>query len=117
MEIELIWTQNMEDEDGYAVKTQEYSRCIFAEEKSVARNEFYEAMRSGIKVKRIFEVRKEDFELSRHRDEAEKVKYAEYAVYEGERYRIIKAYGKGKSKVELACGEDECGLNWTELRK
>lgn len=101
MEATLIWTEISKDKDGFP-QEQEYKADIYAEERSVARQEFYEAMRTGIQAKMILSVRIEDFELSRHEEEGHAA-YARKLKYQGEIYDIIRAYKTGKAKMELTC--------------
>ena len=104
MEAKLIWTELSQNKNGFPIKT-DNTVDVFAEEKEIVRSEFYEAMRSGITVKKILRVRLEDYELSKHLNNDGKTEYATEIEYDGERYKIIRAYGKGKSKLELTCGE------------
>lgn len=102
MEGTLIWNSKTKDQDGFPVE-EEFSALIYVEEKSAARAEFYEAMRSGINVKLILETRQEDFELSVH-EEAGMKAYARKIKYEGYTYDIIRTYKTGKAKIQLTCG-------------
>lgn len=68
MEATLLWSSKTKDKDGFPVET-EHSVDIFAEEKSIVRAEFYEAMRAGVEVKLVLETRQEDFELSAHEED------------------------------------------------
>ena len=61
----LQWEIRTKDKDGFPqIEKKEISICV--KEKSITRAEFYAAMRDGIKVSRVFEVRQEDWEESRH---------------------------------------------------
>lgn len=102
MEVELVWAASREDGDGFADGGSS-AVGVFAEEKSTARQEFYGAMQAGIRVKAVFEVRKEDFALSAHM-EGGHTAYARKLKYDGETYDIIRTYSKGKAKIELVCG-------------
>lgn len=104
MDAKLIWCRTEKNKNGFPVEMDECVE-VFATEKEIARSEFYEAMRNGIAVKKILEVRTEDFELSRHTDKNNRLQYASKVEFEGETYKIIKTYGKGKSKIELTCGD------------
>lgn len=75
---------------------------VYAEEKSVARHEYYKAMAAGITPKAIFEMRQEDYEASAVKTERETV-YPAKLISEGIEYGIERAYRKGKSKIELTC--------------
>lgn len=104
MEAKLIWNSISKDTDGFPV-TKENEKEVFAEEKEITRSEFYESMRSDIKVKKVIEIRIEDFELSKHVDEGGKTLYASEVKYDDETFKIIRTYKKGKAKIELTCGE------------
>ena len=102
MEAALIWSSKGKDKDGFPAE-EEHSVDIYVEEKSVARMEFYESMRSGVDVKTVLEARQEDFELSAHEEGGQK-SYAGKALYEGQTYNIIRTYKTGKAKIEMICG-------------
>lgn len=102
MEATLLWSSKTKDKDGFPVET-EHSVDIFAEEKSIVRAEFYEAMRAGVEVKLVLETRQEDFELSAHEEDGKKV-YARKVEYEGYTYDIVRTYKTGKSKIQIICG-------------
>lgn len=104
MEAKLIWRQKGQDEDGFPIQEKQYSVDVFAEEKSVTRNEAYEAMRAGISVKIVLAVRQEDWEQTRHLDTRNQPAYAQTAIYDGIEYDIIRTYKVGKSMIELSCG-------------
>ena len=53
------------DADGFPTET-EKEIPVYVREKSVTRSEFYAALREGIAVKTVFEIRIEDFEQSAH---------------------------------------------------
>lgn len=102
MEATLIWSSKTKDKDGFTVED-EHSVDIYVEEKSAVRMEFYEAMRAGVDIKLILETRQEDFELSAHEEHGSRC-YARNIKYRGTNYEIIRAYKKGKAKIELTCG-------------
>lgn len=104
MNAKLIWSELKKNENGFPIKKNN-EVDVFVEEKEVVRAEFYEAMRSGITVKKVFKVRTEDFELSKHVDDAGNTAYATEIEHEGETYKIVRAYERGKAKIELTCGE------------
>lgn len=84
---------------------------IFAEEKSVGRTEYYEALRSSVEVSMVFSVDPEDFLLSVEEIELQggktkKVK-ASRVEYEGTEYRIVRAYKTKEGALELTCKEVE----------
>lgn len=102
MQVTLI-TQTVEkDPGGLPFKSEAKETTVYAEEKSVVRSEFYQAMRAGITPKIVFEVRQEDFELSAVKTDKETI-YPTGLISEGTKYGIARTYRKGKSKVELTC--------------
>ncbi len=105
MEAVLIWDDITQNEAGFP-KRKSNTVEVYAEEKEIVRSEFYEAMRSGVSVKKVLSLRIEDYELSRHQDEEGRTAYADRIKYDDEYFRIIRAYKKGKSKIELTCGDD-----------
>lgn len=102
MEAELVWITRTKDKDGFPVEM-EHSAEVYAAEKSIVRAEFYDAMRSGVEVKAVLEVRQEDYELSAHVTDGKKA-YAGKVRYDGQTYDIKRTYKTGKSKIELVCG-------------
>lgn len=97
----LIFTTKVPDDDGFDTESSTKIE-VFVNKKSVTRAEFYTAMQSGIKPENVFEMRIEDWELSRHID-GEKVLYADKVEYDGGTYNIIRSYEKGESIIELTC--------------
>lgn len=104
MEAKLKWNIVKNGKNGFPESIQSEVE-VYVDEKEIVRNEFYEAMRSGISVKKVLVLRTEDFELSKHLDENGKMEYATKIEYENETFNIIRAYKRGKSKIELTCGE------------
>ena len=104
MEAKLIWSEIGKNENGFPVKIKN-EVVVYVEEKEVVRAEFYEAMRSGITVKKILKVRAEDFEMSKHSDDTGNIAYATEIEYDGESYKIVRTFSRGKSQIELTCGE------------
>lgn len=98
----LIYITTTQDDDGFDIESDTVIE-VFVNKKSVTRSEFYTAMQSGIKPSIVFELRTEDWELSRHNIE-EKVLYAEKVEYDSGTYDIIRSYEKGESMIELTCG-------------
>lgn len=101
-QIDLLWEEIQKDEDGFPV-TQQHGYAAYGEKKSATRMEVYEAMRAGVEVKAVFEVRLEDWEETKHLNNG-RTEYARKIVYDGEEYEIVRAYEVGKSKVEVTCG-------------
>ena len=101
-EATLICSKNLRDPDGFPIELQE-ELDVFVKEKSATRTEFYEAMRSGITVNAVFEVRQEDFYQTKHTTENGKAAYATKIRYDGTVYDIVRTYRNDKSMIELIC--------------
>lgn len=99
--IRLIWEEIGKDEDGFP-KTIRHDVECFASEKSVTRAETYESMRAGVSVKTVFSLRQEAWESTRHIVDG-KPEYARKVECDGCIYYIVRAFKKGKSKVEVSC--------------
>ena len=91
------------DDAGYETEAQTtVSYDVFVNKKSVARAEFYSALQSALKPTQIFELRAEEWELTRHLENSKEV-YATQLIYNGATYEIIRAFSKNDSMVELTC--------------
>lgn len=98
----LIYTTYGKDEDGFPVeRTEEVD--VYVREKSATRTEFYEALRSNITVSEVFEIRQEDWNLTRHLTDNQKVAYADKVRYDGAVYDIVRAFKNDKSMIEVIC--------------
>ncbi len=97
----LVYVIEKNDSDGFPIKS-EVKTEVFVDKKSIKRSEFYTAMQVGMKPSIAFEIRPEDWELSRH-IEKNKVLYAQKIEFDGGTYDIIRTYEDG-SMVELVCG-------------
>ena len=87
--LSLISIVATEDSDGYVTKT-ETSRTIFCTFiEGVARSEFYEAMKAGIKLSAQCEVWDGEY-LNE-----------EFAEYNNTRYRVIRTFPTGRGTVQL----------------
>ncbi len=81
----------------------EQSLEVFVNKKSVYGSEFYTSYQSGINTTCIFELRSEDYELTRTIEEGtNKALYATRIRYEGALYDIVRPYIKN-GMVELTC--------------
>ena len=98
----LIYEINGKDEDGFPVASTERVG-VYVREKTATRTEFYEAYRSGITVSMVFEIRQEDWELTRHTTANGKKAYATRIEYDGGTYDIVRAWKNDKSMIELVC--------------
>ena len=101
MIVELIWSEITKNENGFPVE-QYHSIQAYGKEKSATRSEVYEAMRAGVDVKTVLEVRQEDWEQTRHLVDG-KPEYARKVKLSGCEYRIVSGYKKGKATIELTC--------------
>lgn len=97
----LQWEIRTKDKDGFP-QNEKKEIPVYVKEKSITRAEFYAAMRDGIKVSRIFEVRREDWEESRHMVNGKPV-YATAVFVEDAAYDILRSYATDKSMVEITC--------------
>lgn len=89
----LITVTNTTDADGFPVETTA-RQTVYVRVKSATRAEFYEALRSGVRVSMMFDVRVEDFERA---GGATRIEYA------GKTYDIVRTYQADKSMIELVC--------------
>ena len=87
-------TETGKDKNGNAIYKETY-REIWAEKKGLTRAEFYSAQAAGTKVSGVFSL----FQTL-YRDE-------EILEHQGERYRIIRAYPKSITEVELTCASEK----------
>lgn len=87
--------------NGFPVESME-EIPVWVREKSATRTEFYEALRTGITIKTVFEMRQEDFELSAHTVN-EKKEYATRIQYDGCVYNIVRTYRTDRSMIEVMC--------------
>lgn len=83
-----------QDENGYPV-WEESGRAVWAEQKGLTRAEFYAAQAAGAKVSGVFAL----FRALYHDEEL--------LEHHGERYRVIRAYPKGVTEVELTCTSEK----------
>lgn len=89
----LIALEISKDEDGYDT-TNEIKREIFCSvSDGVNRAEYYEAMKSGVKLSATIEVNDGDYEKE------------QILEHEGTRYKIERVYPTGYGTLELSCSE------------
>lgn len=100
-EAKLLIISNSKDEDGFPVEKKE-EIPIYVNEKSATRSEFYEALRSDIRIKTVLETRQEDWELSSHMVDGKK-EYASKIEYDGSVYDIVRTFKSDKSMIEIVC--------------
>jgi len=91
-EIKLLTIQKVKDEDGYEedVTTE---RPVFAEIKSVRRNEFFLALQAGIEESIVFDMWNHEYSGER------------YLLHNDKKYKVIRAYSKDGERIELSCSE------------
>lgn len=109
--VELVTVLDVKkDDSGFCVSENVAKTEIFAGVKSVARIEYYEALRNGIHVSIIFEVDLDDFKLSEREiqvnNEQKKVK-ATKVIYDGTTYLIRRTYSNDRGMLEMTCSEVE----------
>ena len=100
-EADLLVVTNEKDEDGFpAEEVKRYQ--AYVSEKSATRSEYYAAMQSGIQIKRVLEMRLEDWEQTAHLVGNRK-EYATQLKYDGAIYDILRTYRKDKARIEVVC--------------
>lgn len=83
---------------------EEIKHEVYVNRKSVKRQEFYTAYQSGLTASCVFELRVEDFEMTRTvESDTGKALYATRILYEGAIYEIIRTYEKEDGMIELTC--------------
>lgn len=90
--ITLVAESTSRDSDGYTVTT-ESTKEVYADIKSVKRDEFYKALRSGITAAIVCRIFAHDYNGQRLID------------YAGIRYKVERAYSTTPDFVELTCSE------------
>lgn len=100
-EAKLLVIINEKDEDGFPIE-EKREIPIFVREKSATRTEFYEALRSGVSIKTVFETRLEDWEQSTHMVVGKK-EYATQIEHDGSIYDIVRTFRNDKAMIEIIC--------------
>lgn len=100
------------DSSGFKIGEVKKEVEVFAEEKSVGRTEFYEALRSSIEAKIIFAMDPDDYLLSEEeiklKDGKTKRLKASKISYENKEYLIIRTYqNNATGMLEVTCREME----------
>lgn len=88
--IDLIFLEENENVNGFPVTSIKAKRTIFANKKSVQRNEFYLASQQGFKLSLMFEIRAIEYNSEN------------YLLFQEKQYEIVRAYEKGEL-MELVC--------------
>jgi len=90
--VTLLKAETTKDKYGDTIETTEETE-VFADRKSVTRQEFYTALTGGIDAKIVFAVRVDDYA------DQEKL------MYNGKTYYVVRTYQKGESLIELVCSD------------
>lgn len=90
------------DESGFPAAETEETLDVFAMVKSVRASEYYEAMRSNLKLAYIFAVDPDDYNTMILTVSGKKVQPS-LVSYDGDRYRIIRTYRTDMGDLELSC--------------
>ena len=98
--VTLLKTKDTLDADGYKVGTEVVEQNeVFAEEKSITREEYFKAMQSGVSAVIAFSVNRDEYD-------------GEDAVdYNGERYYIYRSYSANVYDIELMCSKERVQAN------
>ena len=89
-------TQEKRDAAGFLIEEEETQSCqreVFCSVDSVKRNEFFEAMRSGIRLALVFHIAVDDYQ-------GETI-----LIYENTKYNIEKTYRLNEYDLELSVSE------------
>jgi len=88
--INLITVTETVDADGYVTKveTERTVRCTFTE--GINRNEFYEAMKSGMQLSAVVEMWQNEYQNEKK------------CTYNNKKYKIVRSYETGRGTVELS---------------
>lgn len=91
--MDLVPSANEKDGFGDPVMQKQSSEMVFAEKRSIAQSEFYQAQTPGKKP----EIK---FIITDHLDYQDQ----EYLIYNGTRYKILRTYQKpGSDELEITC--------------
>lgn len=102
--VELVKVQEV-DRGGGVFELEESSRSVFANRKSVNRDEFYKAQANNLIPSIAFEIRSIDYS-----DEQK-------AVHEGRGYIVLRTYSRNGETTELVCQSvDDVQTNLAQLR-
>ncbi|WGX77368.1 phage head closure protein (plasmid) [Paraclostridium bifermentans] len=92
-EIILLESKGYETDDRGHEKEVFEEIPIFADEKSIRSNEFYEAQRKGIKLDRMFVIKPYEYN------------YQTKIKYDNDIYTIERTYKKNTEELELICSK------------
>ena len=89
-------TQEKRDAAGFLIEEEETQSCqreVFCSVDSVKRNEFFEAMRSGIRLALVFHIAVDDYQGQAR------------LLYDNTKYKIEKTYRLNEYDLELSVSE------------
>lgn len=95
------------DASGFPTESTEQKVTIFARVKSVRSTEFYEALRSNLKLAYIFCVDPDDFKLGNYTPSGGSTAKPWAVEYDNVRYKIVRTYRTEIGEIELSCEEVE----------
>lgn len=87
-------TETGQDPNGYPL-WEETAREVWAEKKGLTRSEFYAAQAAGTKVSGVFAIFRGGYQGE------------ELLEHQGERFRVVRAYPKSLTEVELTCTSEK----------
>lgn len=90
---DLISVTATEDADGYETFVEAKTQVFCSVNQGVVRSEFYEAMRSNVKLSVTIEIWQDDYNDAKLID------------FNGKRYEAVRAYPTGHGTIEISCSE------------
>ena len=98
--VTLLKTKDVLDADGYKVGTEIIKQNeVFAEEKSITREEYFKAMQSGVKAVISFCVNRDEYDGE------------DTLLYGGNEYYIYRTFAKDVYDIELMCSKERVGAD------
>ncbi|MFI8716146.1 phage head closure protein [Brevibacillus brevis] len=102
---ELVELITVLQSNGATASVSETTRSVYANQKSVSRTEFYQAIANNLKPTVVFEVHSFEYENE------QKLRH------NGKEYLILRTYSKGDELIELVCqAYDDVQTNLARLR-
>lgn len=96
-----VITLTTQYKDGRDIKEKDVE--VFAERKSLTRNEFYSAINVNLSPKWVFEMSPDEYSLA-DVDLDGVIYHATHVKYEGHKLNIIRTYEKSYTSMELTVG-------------
>lgn len=94
-QITLLKTKDKLDADGYKVGIEILeSSEVFAEVKSITREEYFRAMQCGVSAVIAFSVNRDEYDIH------------DTVCYNGEHYNVYRAYSNNVYDMELMCSKE-----------